>query len=130
MSSAILAQRKQLENAIAAKGFGESLETAARFGALETEIRNLRAEIADLRETLIQREQNGTTLMEAYRSLLADIAGLIQSQKDESVKREESLRFFLNSFETRIKTDLRAEIGYEPDDEEETGGWWPFRRVR
>jgi hypothetical protein len=131
MSTAILAQRQHLEESIAANSFAESADNASRFGALETELRNLRAEIAELRETLIHREQNGATLMEAYRSLLSDIASLIQSQKEEGVKREESLRFFLASFEARLKSDLRAEIGFVAEDEDEPdGNWWPFRRAR
>ena len=41
---------------------------------------------------------------------------MIEAQSDENTKREESLRFFLNSIESRLKTDIRSELGIEVEE--------------
>ena len=84
-----------------------------------------------LRDLILDREKKGATLNDAYRSVLADMAELIEAQSEENTKREESLRFFLNSIESRLKTDIRSELGIEPESpEEEQSDWWPFRLFR
>ncbi len=131
MGSSLLGQRKMLESS-----FGDGHEPAAfdladHIASLEDEIRKSREEFAKLRNMLVEREKKGATLTEAYRSVLADMARLIEAQSDENTKREESLRFFLNSIESRLKADIRSELGIEPDELEETqSDWWPFRLFR
>lgn len=56
---------------------------------------------------------------------------MIEAQSDENTKREESLRFFLNSIESRLKTDIRSELGIEVEEPEEVqSDWWLFRLFR
>ena len=92
---------------------------------LENEFRLMRAEFAQLREHLLDRETKGKALTDAYREVIADFADLFESQRKENIKRDESLRFFLGSIEGRIKTDIRSELS---GGGKKRRGWWPFRK--
>jgi septal ring factor EnvC (AmiA/AmiB activator) len=120
MGSSILGQRKLLDSSFGDGDESERGDLAGHIAALEGEIRKSREEFAKLRNMLVEREKKGATLTEAYRSVLADMARLIEAQSDENTKREESLRFFLNSIESRLKTDIRSELGIEPEEPDET----------
>ena len=131
MGTTVLGQRKVLESSYAEPDVLESDDIANRLASLEGEIRKSRDDMAKLRELILDREKKGATLSDAYRSVLADMARLIETQSEENTKREESLRFFLNSIESRLKTDIRSELGIEPDEPEEVeSDWWPFRLFR
>lgn len=131
MSTSILGQRKKLDSSFDGLDQAEPNEFADRIGALEAEVRKARDETVKLRELIVEREKKGATLNDAYRSVLADMAQLIEVQSVENTKREESLRFFLNSIESRLKADIRSELGIEPEDTEEIqSDWWPFRLFR
>jgi DNA-binding ferritin-like protein len=131
MGSSILSQREMLESSFNDTAGAAVDDLAGRIALLEGEIRKSREEFAKLREIITDREKKGATLTDAYRSVLADMAKLIEAQSDENTKREESLRFFLNSIESRLKTDIRSELGIEPEDPEEVeSDWWPFRLFR
>ncbi len=131
MGSSILGQRKLLDSSFGDGDESETVDLAGHIAALEGEIRKSREEFVKLRNMLVEREKKGATLTEAYRSVLADMARLIEAQSDENTKREESLRFFLNSIESRLKTDIRSELGIEPEEPDETqSDWWPFRLFR
>ncbi len=131
MATSVLDQRQILESSFGETGHSDMGDLAGRIASLEGEIRKSREEFAKLRDLMLDREKRGATLTEAYRSVLADMAQLIEAQSEENTKREESLRFFLNSIESRLKTDIRAELGIEPDEPEEVeSDWWPFRLFR
>lgn len=42
--------------------------------------------------------------------MIADFADLFETQRNDCIKRDESLRFFLASIEGRLRTDIRNEI--------------------
>ncbi len=129
--ASVLNQRQLLESSFDDIDRSGADDLAGRIASLEGEVRRSREEFAKLRELMLDREKKGATLTEAYRSVLADMARLIGAQSDENTKREESLRFFLNSIESRLKTDIRSELGIEIEDPEETqSDWWPFRLFR
>ena len=131
MGTTILGQRKVLETSFAEPEALETDDIAGRLASLEAEIRKSRDDMAKLRALILDREKKGATLSDAYRSVLADMAKLIEAQSEENTKREESLRFFLNSIESRLKADIRAELGIESDEREEVeSDWWPFRLFR
>jgi hypothetical protein len=131
MGTTILGQRKVLETSFAEPDILETDDLAGRLASLEAEIRKSRDDMAKLRALILDREKKGATLSDAYRSVLADMAKLIEAQSEENTKREESLRFFLNSIESRLKADIRAELGIESDEREEVeSDWWPFRLFR
>ncbi len=131
MSSSVLGQRKMLNSTFGEAGDSVTFDLADHIASLEGEIRKSREEFTKLRDMLVERDKKGATLAEAYRSVLADMARLIEAQSEENTKREESLRFFLNSIESRLKADIRSELGIEPDELEETqSDWWPFRLFR
>ncbi len=133
MATSVLDQRQILESSFGETGRSDMGDLAGRIASLEGEIRKSREEFGKLRDLMLDREKRGATLTEAYRSVLADMAQLIEAQSEENTKREESLRFFLNSIESRLKTDIRSELGIEIEDgdEEETqSDWWPFRLFR
>jgi hypothetical protein len=131
MGTTILGQRKVLETSFAEPDTLETDDIAGRLASLEAEIRKSRDDMAKLRALILDREKKGATLSDAYRSVLADMAKLIEAQSEENTKREESLRFFLNSIESRLKADIRAELGIESDEREEVeSDWWPFRLFR
>ena len=66
-------------------------------------------------------------LVDAYRGVLAELVELFETQRQENIKREESLRFFLSSIEARLAAGLRADLGLgEP---RRRRGIWPFRRT-
>ncbi len=131
MGTTILGQRKVLETSFAETDILETDDLANRLASLEGEIRKSRDDMAKLRALILDREKKGATLSDAYRSVLADMAKLIEAQSEENTKREESLRFFLNSIESRLKADIRAELGIESDEREEVeSDWWPFRLFR
>ena len=131
MGTTILGQRKVLETSFAEPDILETDDIAGRLASLEAEIRKSRDDMAKLRALILDREKKGATLSDAYRSVLADMAKLIEAQSEENTKREESLRFFLNSIESRLKADIRAELGIESDEREEVeSDWWPFRLFR
>lgn len=97
--------------------------------ALEAELRMMRAEFARLRDLLVEREEKGRTLVNAYRDVIVELTDLFEAERKENIKREESLRFFLASIERRLKEDIRNELGTN----NRSGGGarrgvWPFRR--
>lgn len=131
MGTSVLNQRQLLESSFAETDRSDADDLVGRIASLEGEIRKSREEFAKLRDLMLDRERKGATLTEAYRSVLADMAQLIKAQSNENTKREESLRFFLNSIESRLKTDIRSELGIEAEDPEELqSDWWPFRLFR
>ncbi len=131
MGTSVLNQRQLLESSFGETDRSDAIDLAGRIASLEGEIRKSREEFAKLRDLMLDREKKGATLTEAYRSVLADMAQLIEAQSNENTKREESLRFFLNSIESRLKTDIRSELGIEIEDPEEVqSDWWPFRLFR
>ena len=131
MGTSVLNQRQLLESSFGETDRLDTVDLAGRIASLEGEIRKSREEFAKLRALMLDREKKGATLTEAYRSVLADMAQLIEAQSDENTKREESLRFFLNSIESRLKTDIRSELGIEIEDPEQVqSDWWPFRLFR
>jgi hypothetical protein len=131
MGTAVLNQRQLLESSFGETDRSDPDGLAERIASLEGEIRKSREEFAKLRDLMLDREKRGATLTDAYRSVLSDMAQLIEAQSDENTKREESLRFFLNSIESRLKTDIRSELGIENEDPEEAqSDWWPFRLFR
>ncbi len=131
MGSSILGQHKMLESSFDGSGDSDIVDLAGRIATLEIETRASREEFAKLRKLIVEREKKGATLTDAYRSVLSDMAQLIEAQSEENTKREESLRFFLNSIESRLKSDIRSELGIEPEDPEEVqSDWWPFRLFR
>ncbi len=131
MGTSVLNQRQLLESTFGDTDRSDAIDLAGRIASLESEVRKSRAEFAKLRDLMLDREKKGATLTEAYRSVLADMAQLIEAQSDENTKREESLRFFLNSIESRLKTDIRSELGIEVEDPEEVqSDWWLFRLFR
>ena len=131
MGTSVLNQHQLLESSFGETDHSDAVDLAGRIASLEGEIRKSRKEFAKLRDLMLDREKKGATLTEAYRSVLADMAQLIEAQSDENTKREESLRFFLNSIESRLKTDIRSELGIEIEDPEEVqSDWWPFRLFR
>lgn len=107
----------------------ESIPAATGTGpaGLEYEFRLMRDEFAQLRELMLDREKKGRMLIEGYRNVIADFADLFETQRKDYIKRDESLRFFLNSIEGRLKTDIRNAIFGR---ENKGRGWWPFRRSR
>ena len=131
MGTSVLNQRQLLESSFAEPDRSDADDLAGRIASLEGEIRKSREEFAKLRDLMLDREKKGATLTEAYRSVLGDMAQLIEAQSDENTKREESLRFFLNSIESRLKTDIRSELGIEVEEPEEVqSDWWLFRLFR
>ena len=131
MGTAVLNQRELLESSFSEVDRPDEQDLNDRIASLEGEIRKSREELAKLRDLILDREKRGATLTDAYRSVLADMAQLIEAQSEENTKREESLRFFLNSIESRLKTDIRSELGIEDEDPEEVqSDWWPFRLFR
>jgi hypothetical protein len=102
-----------------------------RLEALEAELRMMRSEFVQLRELIVEREQKGRTLVNAYRDVIAELADLFEAERKENVKREESLRFFLASIEKRLRENIRDELGIgggtiDPDRRRP----WPFGRRR
>lgn len=113
---------------------GETRQTASgegrRLESLEQELRRTREELARLHELIHERESKGKALIDAYRDVIADLANLFEIQRNENIKRDESLRFFLNSIEGRLKADIRNELAGGAASPSVARGWWPFRRAR
>jgi uncharacterized protein YhaN len=113
---------------------GETRQTASgagmRLESLEEELRRTREELARLHELIQERESKGKALIDAYREVIADLANLFETQRNENIKRDESLRFFLNSIEGRLKADIRNELSGGAAAPDAPRGWWPFRRNR
>jgi hypothetical protein len=105
-------------------------DPGARIAALESEVRLLREEFAKMRDLILDREKSGRTLINAYKEVIADFTDLFEAQRRDNVKRDESLRFFLNSIEGRIREDIRAELGAGAESAAAARGIWPFRRRR
>jgi hypothetical protein len=99
---------------------------ADRLAAVEDSLLDMRREFLSLRKHYMERERKGTMLVDAYKQVLADMTDLFEAQREENIKREESLRFFLSSIEARLASDLRADLGLEAV--RSRRGIWPFRR--
>lgn len=124
MGAEILSQRKMLENNYSTQEIDEA-ETQ------NSEIENLREELSSLREEFELRASRSEKLISAYKLVLSDMADLIEAERHENAKREESTRFFMSSAETRIKAEIREELGFEEDDSDADApgySWWPFRK--
>jgi hypothetical protein len=106
----------------------ESSGKDPRIDAIEAELRMMRAEFVQLRDLIVEREQKGRTLVNAYRDVIAELANLFEAERKENIKREESLRFFLASIEKRLRENIRAELGTGARDKAAPQGRWPFRR--
>ncbi len=128
MAARAFSSRDAAEKKLASVEY-KSIPAATGTGSagLENEFRLMREEFAQLRELMLDREKKGRTLIEGYRDVIADFADLFETQRNDYIKRDESLRFFLNSIEGRLKTDIRNEIFGR---EKKGRGWWPFRRSR
>lgn len=100
---------------------------AASLEDLELELRLMRTEFVRLREMMIEREEKGRTLINAYREVISELTNLFEAERKENIKREESLRFFLGSIEKRIRQDIRQELRGGSD---EAGEEMPRRRKR
>lgn len=99
-----------------------------RLSAVETALQEMRHEFREMREMFVERERKGALLVDAYKQVLADMADLFEAQRHENIKREESIRFFLSSIESRLAVDLRADLGLcGPDGSRK--GVWPFRKA-
>ncbi len=123
MSTEILGQREMLENSYSTQDTHEA-------GTPEAEVERLRAEISTLRQDFEKRASRTEKLVGAYKTVLSDMADLIEAQRLENVKREESVRFFMSSAEARIKAEILEELGVEEDESEASGqSWWPFRKL-
>ena len=112
---------------LAGAGEARAEKTVAdRLAAVEDSLLDMRREFLSLRKHYMERERKGTMLVDAYKQVLADMTDLFEAQRQENIKREESLRFFLNSIEARLASDLRADLGLEEGPPRR--GIWPFRR--
>lgn len=99
-----------------------------RLAAVETCMQEMRNEFREMRDLFVERERKGALLVDAYKQVLADMADLFEAQRHENIKREESIRFFLSSIESRLAVDLRADLGLcTPDGSRK--GVWPFRKA-
>ncbi len=134
MSTGILSQHKILDDAYSSDSSSKKIgrgDVSTRLATLEAELQCLREEFDALREAFLEREEKGAKLNEAYKTVLADISRMIEAQRDESLKRDESQRFFLSSIETRLKGELREELGLDPvEDYVAPKSWWPFGKNR
>lgn len=99
-----------------------------RLAAVETAMQEMRLEFREMREMFVERERKGALLVDAYKQVLADMADLFEAQRHENIKREESIRFFLSSIESRLAVDLRADLGLTTADSGRKGVW-PFRKA-
>jgi hypothetical protein len=92
----------------------------------------MREEFAQLRALITDREEKGRTLINAYREVVAELTDLFEAERNENIKREESLRFFLAAIEKRLKEDIRAELGVSGQERGggDRRGLWPFRSRR
>ena len=96
--------------------------------AVETCMQEMRNEFREMRDLFVERERKGALLVDAYKQVLADMADLFEAQRHENIKREESIRFFLSSIESRLAVDLRADLGLcAPDGSRK--GVWSFRKA-
>ncbi len=99
-----------------------------RLAAVEICMQEMRHEFREMRDLFVERERKGALLVDAYKQVLADMADLFEAQRHENIKREESIRFFLSSIESRLAVDLRADLGLcAPDGSRK--GVWPFRKA-
>lgn len=122
MSTEILNQRKMLENK-------HIMQKSDEAGTQKSEVDGLREEISSLRREFDARAARTEKLVGAYKVVLSDMADLIEAERQENIKREESIRFFMTSAETRIKAEIRGELGIEDEMEDSPGhSWWPFRK--
>ena len=122
------AKRFDPEELVSSRMSGSAMaghESGDRLAAVEQTLREMTEEFRELREHYVERERKGTMLVDAYKRVLADMADLFEAQRQENIKRDESLRFFLNSIEARLASDLRADLGLG---EGRRRGIWPFRR--
>lgn len=99
-----------------------------RLAAVESAMQEMRHEFREMRELFVERERKGALLVDAYKQVLADMADLFEAQRHENIKREESIRFFLSSIESRLAVDLRADLGLSAPDGGRKGVW-PFRKA-
>jgi hypothetical protein len=122
MNANSLSQRKMPEEDYSTQDVDDA-------GSPDTEAEILRQEIASLRQEFEARAARTEKLVGAYKLVLSDMADLIEAERLENVKREESIRFFMSSAETRLKAEIREELGFEDDDQDAPGhSWWPFRK--
>ncbi len=123
MSTEVNSQQTMLENKF-------STQNADETGTPESELERLREEISTLRQDFETRASRTEKLVGAYKTVLSDMADLIEAQRLENIKREESIRFFMSSAEARIKAEIRGELGFEEEEYEAPGhSWWPFRKL-
>ena len=106
----------------------ETDEVAERLASLEAEFRLLREECVRTRNLIEDREQKGRTLVEAYKSVIADFTDLFEAQRRESRKRDEAVRFLLSSVETRIKATLERGVSNDVMAEDTSSRWAGFRK--
>ena len=122
MSTEILSQRNMIESNYSTQELDEP-------GSLDSKLESLHQEISTLRQDFEDRSARTEKLVSAYKVVLSDMADLIEAERLENVKREESIRFFMSSAENRIKSEIRDELGFEDDEAEAPGySWWPFRK--
>jgi hypothetical protein len=100
----VIADRPPLDDAFGAEQAGGGL------AGLEAELKAMREEFLRLHDLIRERERKGAMLIDAYKSVIADLADLFETQRLENVKREESLRFFLSTIESRLTESIEAAL--------------------
>lgn len=81
-----------------------------RMAALEGEFRLLRETLGQTKQLIDDREKKARTLLDAYKQVIGDFTDLFDAQRKESIRREESARFFLSSIEGRINNEIQKSL--------------------
>lgn len=99
---------------------------------LESKVCALREEISELRQEFDVRASRTETIVSAYKTVLTEMADLIEAERRANFKREEAILSSMDSADNRIMADIRSMLGIvgDPDEETQRRGWWPFRKDR
>lgn len=81
-----------------------------RMAALEGEFRLLRETLGQTKQLIDDREKKARTLLDAYKQVIGDFTDLFDAQRKESIRHEESVRFFLSSIEGRINNEIQKSL--------------------
>lgn len=104
MSNAVHKQQSALGSHFAAPtledDIGEDLH--ARIIGLELELKRLGMEIESMRGAMAARDERTSVVLDAYKSIIGDLTSVIESQRDEAARREQTTRDEIAALEARI----------------------------
>lgn len=104
MSNAVHKQQSALGSRFDAPTVQDDIDEDlhARIIGLELELLRVRKDLEVMQGEVTQRDERTSVVLDAYKSIISDLTSVIESQRDEAARREQTIRDDLVAMEARL----------------------------